>query len=127
MEVYEVKRNTRGYFDYNEIFGIVNVIMIFILYGLSIYCIVTYIKSIILKIFFSIIAFPICLEFEYHYIMKIVNPVVDFLIPKKWKRAEAERIASFKQQAKAERVTKSRAEAEANRIAKRTKRKINGR
>lgn len=106
-----MRNNEKDYFDYSVLFLITNVIAMLILFGLSIYFIVVYIKSTILKIFLSIIAFPICVEFEYHCLIRIINPVVDFLIPKKWKQAKAEWFASRKQQAKAERIAKSRAES----------------
>lgn len=103
-----MKGNEKEYFDYTIIFAITNTIVMVVLYSLSIYFIFLCIKGVIIKIILCIAALPICVEFEYQCLMKIINPIVDIFIPKKWKQAEAEWFASCRQHKKIEKMTKSR-------------------
>jgi hypothetical protein len=90
------KNNTKS-FDYSIFYLIANLIVFLALYLLSLYFLIINIQSLLMQILLGIMMLPMCAFIEYKVLIRVINPIVEFILPQSYKDKQAENAIKFRE------------------------------
>ncbi|NLP14718.1 MAG: hypothetical protein GX383_09660 [Clostridium sp.] len=84
-------------FDYSILYIIGNLMVFMVIYVLGLGIVIININNFMMKIIVGVILLPICALIEYKVLIRLINPVIELLLPESYKKEQEYKAQKFRE------------------------------